>query len=323
MKPAGDPARRSALTAALVPAEPPVDRLDHDDYAHRASLRAASPAWPGGRPAAAFVLIHVEALELDPPADAVREPRLRGDFGSFRPELRAHSLFEYGLRIGVFRLLDLLQQRGWRVAAAVNGLVATEKPALLRMLVARDVELLAGGWSASRMVTGAMPRDEEAQLLERTIAAIAAATGRRPTGYASQDYGHSRHTAGVLAAAGIDHAVDWPNDEKPFAWGPERRLVMLPAAGELDDVQAMQARRLQPRDWAGALDAALRWWGEEAAVGSVFALPLHAATAGAAHRAQALARVLHGCDATGFWQAPPSVVAAAWRRQSVGGDQDG
>ena len=50
---------------------------------------------------------------------------------------------------------------------------------------------------------------------------------------------------------GFDHAVDWPNDERPYAFGPERGLVMLPAAAELDDAQAMLVRKLQPRDWGG------------------------------------------------------------------------
>jgi len=297
----------------LRPAPPEAGRLDHDLYDHRAAGSVAAPPWPGGRRAAAFVLTHVEALEIDSPADAVREPRLRGDFGSFNPDLRAHSLIEYGCRIGIFRLLDLLQPIGWRVAAAVNGRVARDKPALLRMLVQRDVELLAGGWSASRMVTDAMPIDVERQLLAQTIDAIAQAVALRPRGFASQDYGYSARTPSLLEEAGFDHAVDWPNDELPYRFGPGRTLVMLPAAAELDDAQAMLARRLEPREWGATVSDALDWWQHGALAGSVFALPLHAAVAGAAHRTGSLRRALAGHAADAFWQAAPSVIAAQWR----------
>jgi len=313
-----------ARDAALTPRPPAAGRLDHDFYAHRTSGEEAAVSWPRDRVAAAFVLIHVEAFEIDPPADAVREPQLRGAFGSFHPDLRSHSLFEYGCRVGVFRLLDLLQPRGWQVAAAVNGLVAAEKPGLLRALAERGVEILASGWSASRMVCGSMPADTESRDLGRTLAAVTEATGTRPTGYASQDYGWSMQTPGLLEAAGIDHAVDWPNDERPFAFGPRRRIVMLPAAAELDDLQSMQGRRVQGSDWEAALAAAFAWWQSDALVGSVLALPLHAATAGVPWRTRALERVLGDCDASAFWQVSPAAIADRWRadrpRSAAGGE---
>lgn len=303
-----------ARDPALTPRPPATARLDHDLYEHRTGEEEPSTPWPGGRAAAAFVLLHLEAFEIDPPPHGFREPRLRGDFGSFHPDLRTYSQFEYGARVGVFRLLDLLQARGWRVAVAVNGLVALEKPALVRALAERGIAVLASGWSASRMVTGAMPAPAEAQDLQRTCAAIAAATGRMPTGYASQDYGWSPNTPGLLEAAGIDHVVDWPNDERPYAFGPGRRMVMLPVAAELDDVQALQARRVPARDWEAAIAAALDWWRTDARVGAVFVLPLHAATAGVPWRTQLLARALAGCDADTFWQASPAAIAASWRQ---------
>jgi hypothetical protein len=307
-----------ARNAALTPRPPAAGRLDHDFYSHRTSAEEAAVRWPGGRVAAAFVLIHVEAFETDPPAGAVREPQLRGAFGSFHPDLRSHSVFEYGCRVGVFRLLDLLQPRGWQVAAAVNGLVAAEKPALLRALTERGVEILASGWSASRMVSGSMAADVESRDLARTLAAITAATGTTPAGYASQDYGWSMQTAALLEAAGIDHAVDWPNDERPYAFGPRRRIVMLPAAAELDDVQSMQARKVQGRDWEAALAAAFDWWQSDALVGSVLALPLHAAMAGVPWRTRILARALGDCDAGAFWQASAAAIAGRWRADRTG-----
>lgn len=302
---------------ALNPAPPPVRALDHGHYEMRRSGAAPARRWSDRHAAAAFALVHVEAMELEPQAPAYRDPGLGGAFGEFFPPYRAHSLIEYGNRIGVFRLLDLLQSHGWAVGCAVNGVVAETRPALVRSLQARGVEILASGWSASHMLHAGLAPDVERALLTRSVDAVAAATGQRPLGYASQDYGYSEHTPALLEEAGIRHLVDWPSDERPFRFGPSRRMVMLPVAGDLDDAQAMLARRIAPRRWAGMLDAALGWWETRALPGSVLALPLHAWVAGVPHRAAALRRVLAAHDAQAFWQVMPSALAAAWDAQEA------
>jgi hypothetical protein len=301
----------------MKPRAPDPGRLDHDLYTHRRALQAGGSAWPGGRRSAAFVLLHVESVELDPPSDALRDPRLRGDFGNFFPDYRTHSYLEYGNRIGVFRLLDWLQPRGWAVAAAVNGIVARDKPALVRELARREVALLAGGWSASRMVSSAMPAAAERDLLQRTIDAIAQITGARPAGYASQDYGYSTNTPALLEDFGFTHAVDWPNDEIPFRFGPGRRVVMLSVAAELDDAHAMVARKLQPALWGRMLADALDHWHAHALPGSVWILSLHPWVAGAAHRFPSLCRALAERPAEAFWQARPEDIVAAWRERDT------
>jgi len=296
----------------VTPRAPEPGRLDHALYEPRASWLTPGRPWPGGR-VAACVLIHLEAFENDAPASAYRDPGLRGDFGTFVPDYRSHSLFEYGSRIGVHRLLDLLQPLGWSVAVAVNGCIARARPSLLRQLQSRGVQLLASGWSASRMVTSQLAEEEERQMLAQSADALAQAVGARATGYASQDYGYSLHSARLLEALGFDHVVDWPNDEQPYTFGPGRQLVVLPPAADLDDAQAILVRKLLARRWAAAVAEALGHWRSSAATGTVFILPLHAWVAGAAHRSAALRRALETCEAQAFWQACPSVISRCWR----------
>jgi len=269
--------------------------------------------WPNGGNTAAFVLLHIETLELNPPSGAMRDPRLRSEFGNFFPDYRTYSYLEYGNRIGVFRLLDFLQARGWKVAAAVNGLLAREKPELVRELVRRDVTILVGGWSASRMVSSAMAVDEERELLRSAGDAIEQVTGSRSAGYASQDYGYSSNTPSLLEQAKFSFAVDWPNDESPFAFGPTRKLVMLPVAAELDDAHAMVARKIQPRLWGSILHNAVAYWRENARCGSVLVLSMHPWVAGAAHRFTSLRRALDDFPAQHFWQAAPEEIVSVWR----------
>ena len=288
-------------------------RLDHELYDHRRSLDSKAAAWPGEHRVASFILIRVQCLELEPPAGALRDPRWNTDFGTFSPPYRAHSLMEYGNRIGVFRLLDLLQPLGWRVAVSVNGMIAQQTPSLVQALVDREVEVLASGWSASRMVTNALDAQTENTWLTQSLDALAQVTGQFPQSYASQDYGYSSRSADALARMGIRTTVDWPNDEKPFYFGKNREIVNLPALSELEDSQMMINRKLQTPAWIRQLETALDVWPEMASPGSIMALPLHAWISGVPHRFTQLRDAMLKADPNRFWQASPSEIASQWR----------
>jgi len=288
-------------------------RLDHDLYDHQRSLKNTATAWPGENRVASFILIRAQCLELEPPSGALRDPRWNTDFGTFSPPYRAHSLIEYGNRIGVFRLLDLLQPLGWRVAVSVNGLLAHQVPSLVRDLVDREVEVLASGWSASRMISNALDAQTESAWLRQSLDALAQVMGHLPHAYASQDYGYSSRSADLLAQMGIRTTVDWPNDEKPFYFGTNREVVNLPVLSELEDSQMVINRKLQTPVWIRQLQTAWDTWPETASPGSIMALPLHAWISGTPHRFTQLREAILRVDPHRFWQAYPSEIASQWR----------
>lgn len=297
-----------------LPTQCPFDgQLDHDLYDHRRSLSARASAWPDGHRVASFILIRVQSLELEPPPEAQRDPRWNTEFGNFAPPYRAHSLMEYGNRIGIFRLLDFLQPLGWRVAVSVNGIVAQQIPQLVRQLVDREVEVLASGWSASRMISNALDEQTERSWLQASLDAVAQAKGRAPDAYSSQDYGYSVRSADLLAQHGIRTTVDWPNDEKPFFFGADRKLVNLPVLSELEDSQMVINRKLQTPVWVRQLCGTIETWPQAASTGSVMVLPLHAWISAVPHRFTRLREAMLSLDPGRFWQASPSHIAEQWR----------
>ena len=289
------------------------DQLDHNLYEHRRSLVYPSAVWPDGHHVAAFILIRLERLELDPPEMALRDPRWNTDFGAFAPPYRAHSLIEYGNRIGIFRLLDFLQPLGLRVAVSVNGIIAQQTPRLLSELASRDVEILASGWSASRMISNALDEDTERAWTQQSIDATAQVLGCLPTAYASQDYGYSARSADILTELEIKTTVDWPNDEKPFFFGSRRELVNLPVVSEIEDSQMIIARKLQTTVWVRQLQSCFTEWPEKAVAGSVMILPLHAWICGVPHRFTLFREAMLTLDPDRFWQASPTEIANRWR----------
>lgn len=289
------------------------NELDHDLYEHRRSLTKPESAWPEGHRVASFILIRLQSLELEPPVEAIRDPRWNTELGTYSPAYRAHSLIEYGNRIGIFRLLDLLQPLGWRVAVSVNGIIAHENPWLVKQLLQREVPVLASSWSASRMISNALDEDTEHAWLKQSLDALGHVTGERPTAYSSQDYGYSTRSAALLASAGIDVTVDWPNDEKPFFFGANRQMVNIPVLSELEDSQMMVNRKLQTPAWIRQVSCAIDSWPDMASPGSVMALPLHAWISAVPHRFTLLREAMLSLDPSRFWQASPTQIATHWK----------
>jgi len=70
--------------------------------------------------------------------------------------------------------------------------------------------------------------DEEAAYIGQSLDSLEQSLGERPTGWAGQDCGESERTPALLAAAGVDHVIDWPNDDQPYWMHTEPPLVSIP-----------------------------------------------------------------------------------------------
>ena len=86
--------------------------MDHRHYAFSALPGRTAHRWPGGSRIAAYAVLFLEHWELQPPEGALRDPRLVGEFGSFYPDYRSWTQREYGLRIGIFRVIEALKDAG-------------------------------------------------------------------------------------------------------------------------------------------------------------------------------------------------------------------
>jgi peptidoglycan/xylan/chitin deacetylase (PgdA/CDA1 family) len=290
--------------------EPTGPGLDHDHFPFRTLGEASPIAWPGGARIAWFVLLHLEAWELTPPKDAHRDPRFVAEFPAFHPDYRAWSAREYGNRVGIFRVLRVLDEFGIVPAVALSAASAKLHPELVAECQRRGAEFLAHGTFATRLITSRMTADEERAHISESRDAVAAATGAVPRGWVGQDQSQSPRTPTLLAKAGFDHVLDWPNDDRPYRMTPG--LVSLPPQPEWDDVAMMWLKRMPPAAWAANATAAFDALHEEG--GAVFQLSLHPWVAGQAHRIRYVRELLRGiAGRPAAWRATPSAIAALAR----------
>jgi peptidoglycan/xylan/chitin deacetylase (PgdA/CDA1 family) len=141
----------------------------------------------------------------------------------------------------------------------------------------RNWEFIGHGVSASQTLTELMTESEERAYIAQSIEAIAAATGKRPAGWASVEFAESSRTVRLLAEQGIRYVCDWPNDEQPYRMRvPVGEMVSLPVTIELDDIFALRLRRL-PAPKLGQMmkEAFDRLYHDGAGTGRLLVLSVH------------------------------------------------
>ena len=122
---------------------------DHSHYDWKPLTKRAPIDWPEGAKIAVSAYVYLEYMELDPPADAVADPRFAGALGSFYPDFQNYSRREFGNRVGIFRVLDILERYGFRVTIwPSDGCCAfrTSSNAVLK-----QASVCGTGWSLNRM----------------------------------------------------------------------------------------------------------------------------------------------------------------------------
>lgn len=259
--------------------------LDHE--IHPWSPQPARPdiRWPGGKRVAAYVLLHLEHTEIAPPDGTHRDPRFRGAFYSGWPDWTAYSYRDYGNRIGMWRVLDLLDTLKLPASVAVNLMAAQRHPEAIEACRTRGFEPVAHGLSASRMITARMSEAEErAHILESRDGLAALWPGA--TGWLGQDHGATARTTTLLREAGFDYSLDWANDEEPYLH--TSGLLALPPPGEMDDVQTLWLRRVPVTRWPGMVKDALDRLLAEPRGGRVLGIGVHPWMLGAPHRVRYL-----------------------------------
>lgn len=252
--------------------------MDHSHYGYSALSKRPQERKGTAARLQAFVVLCLEHWVAQPPADSLRDPRFVGEFGSFTPDYRSWTQREYGLRIGIFRVLDALKAQGIRPAIAANAVAVQRLPQLVDTLNEWGCEWIGHSESASDLMHSGLGPKQQADVIAQSLNTIVSCTGHKPLGWLSQDWGTTTDTYKLLAQAGIRYTLDWTNDDQPYMLNTQPGITAIPLSAEWDDVQSQWLRNLDPRSHARlALSAfdRLRMEAMEQQRHLVFGLTLH------------------------------------------------
>ena len=147
----------------------------------------------------------------------------------------ALSIGEFGPRVGVFRILDLLDKYGIPATFFVPGYVAERNEDTVREIARRGHEVGHHGYMHEPPAS--LSLQEEADVLDRGSQILEGLTGQRPLGYRSPSWELSKYSLALMAQRGFLYDSSLMGDDAPyFVETDDGRLVELPIQWALDDV---------------------------------------------------------------------------------------
>lgn len=210
------------------------------------------------------------------------------------PDVANYAVRDYGLRVGIWRLMEVLDKYGIRATVALNAEVCDSEPQIIRAGVERKWEWMGHGLSNSTWPTQGLAPDAEKEVILQVRDTIARATGAAPSGWLSPGLSETSLTLDLLAEAGFDYVADWRADDQPFPLRVRNgRMIALPATAEINDVSSFVLKGFTGEEYSQVLCDhfdVLYAGGERTA--SVMALSLHPYIVGQPHRVKWLDRAL-------------------------------
>jgi len=290
-----------------------MDPRPYGPFAYTPINRRPRIVWPNGARVALWVIPNIEFHALDE-----KTPDGTGKI----PDVAAWSRFDYGNRIGVFRIMDVLAKYGIRGTVALNADVCDQHPEIIRACQDLDWEFM-GHCETNTKWLGLAPSEAEGRrIVLDTVSRIERATGRKPKGWLGAGLDEDWHSLDHFVEAGLIYVADWVNDDQPYvmdaggsngsndANGRQGRLVSIPYTLELNDRPVFRRNLHTPEAFAAMIkrqfDVLYR---EGAESGRVMAIALHPNLIGVPFRIAALDEALaYVCRHEGVWLATGSEI---------------
>jgi len=276
--------------------------------------------WPNGaRVAVNFVLNVEEGSEYgfadgDGKTDTALTEVAQARVPQGLRDLAAESMFEFGARVGFWRLARLFQSRQLPLTVFASALALERNAAMAEAIKATDWDVLCHGWRwiEHYLMDEATERDH----IARAHASITQTIGRAPEGWYCR-YGPSPNTRRlVVEHGGFTYDSDSYADEIPF-WttvaGKPHLIVPYNLAS--NDAKLVGGPLVTGEVFAAYLSDSLQFLIKEGQT-RVLSVGLHLRVVGQPGRAAGLARFLDGLAARpDVWVARRSDIARHFRAQ--------
>lgn len=196
--------------------------------------------WPNGARLAVSVVVNFEeGAEMqvgygDPLSERMGEVISVVEPG--RRDRGQEQIFAYGMRAGLWRMLDALDHHKLPATFFCCGRAVEQSPALAAEITRRGHEPALHGWRWRPHADYAKPEDE-ARDIDRAIAAIRKACGRNPSGFFCRG-AESDWTRALLIEREFTYISNAFDDDLPY-WdhGGARPLLVLPYALDTNDMK--------------------------------------------------------------------------------------
>ena len=201
--------------------------------------------WPDGKRLAVYIGLNIEHFSFG--EGLGHTPTSPG----VQPDVRNFAWRDYGLRVGIWRILDLLDELKLPACHLMNTAIYDYAPQIPAAIRARDDEFVGHGRTNSEQ-QGDYDEPGERRLIHDATEAFRKHEGDGPGGWMGPWISESAATPDLLKEAGYRFIMDWSCDDQPI-WMRTRagRLLALPYHIEINDSPAQLSRRHTAADFTG------------------------------------------------------------------------
>ena len=204
--------------------------------------------WPNGARLAVLITFNLEYWDLTRNTEAtyyaggpaILPDPLPGNVA----DLANHTWREYGQRVGIWRLFDIMDRAGLPASCTMNAKMGLERPQAIEYCVERGWELIAHNYVQTDLLTNYYFDEEgERELVLQTLRIYEEVVGKKAAGWLSSSLRPNPTTIDLLAEQGLLYTADFLNDDQPYLiqtdHGP---IVSVPYSNELNDFMIFMRR---------------------------------------------------------------------------------
>jgi len=257
-------------------------RYDYSPIVDRPPLR-----WPNGARVALWVIPNIEHFQFNRHATSI------AGGGVLKPDVRNYSWRDFGVRVGIWRLMEIMEKYGVRGTVALNSDVCREYPRIIEEGKKLNWEWMGHGTTNS-ILLNAQSEAEERALVKECVGTITRSVGRAPRGWLSPALSETVRTLDILAENGIEYVGNWVNDEQPYPMRVKKgTMFAMPYSQELNDIPALLGLHQSPERFGQMIcDQFDVLYEDGARTGRVMSICLHPFLVGHPHRSKYFAKAL-------------------------------
>ena len=208
--------------------------------------------WPNNARIAVSLVVNYEegseysTLDGDPSGETTGESP--SPVPSGQRDLANESFFEYGSRVGIWRILNIFDQLNVPATFYCCALALERNPFVGPAIVKCGHEVFGHGNRWEEYFK--MSRDEERKAIRQAVKSIKRTTGERPLGWYCR-YGPSINTRELIVEeGGFIYDCNAYNDDLPFYTAVKGKdWLVVPYSLEVNDSKLWRGDMSQPKDW--------------------------------------------------------------------------
>ena len=286
-KRAAGPGRAAAALAARGSAPPqPAIPTEHGRFEYSAIIDRPRLSWPNGARVAVWVIPNIEHFLFDRPSTRLTDIPVN-------PDVLNYAWRDYGVRVGIWRMMEVMEKHGVKGTVALNSDVCKHYPRIIEEGRKLGWEWMGHGNNNSTLVNR-QSETEERVLIRDVVSTITRSVGKAPRGWLSPALSETVRTLDILAENGIEYVGNWTNDDQPFPMRVKKgSMIAMPYSVEINDIPALLDLKQSPEYFGQMIcDQFDVLYEDGAKTGRVMSICLHPFLVGYPHRSKYLDRAL-------------------------------